>query len=171
MPELLEKEPHGPWYYEQIDLGYNYRLTDIQCALIISQLDKLPLFSARRKEIVKRYNEAFAEIPELFVQHEIPESDTTRHLYILRIRPEMLAIDRKGFFEALGAENICCNVHYIPVYYHPYYEKLGYKKGICPNAEKLYDEMLSLPLYYGMTDQDVEDVINAVKKIVAYYRK
>ncbi len=171
MPNLLEREPHGPWYYEQIDLGYNYRLTDIQCALIMSQLDKLTMFSNRRKAIVEQYNQAFSEMPELFVQQEIPESDTTRHLYILRIRPEMLNVDRKGFFEALAAENICCNVHYIPVYYHPYYEKLGYKKGICPNAEKLYDEMLSLPLYYGMTDQDVEDVISAVKKIVAYYRK
>lgn len=169
--KLLEREPHGPWYYEQIDLGYNYRMTDIQCALILSQLDKLDLFQARRKEIVERYNQAFMEIPELFVQQEIPESDTTRHLYILRIRPEKLTIDRKGFFEALGAENICCNVHYIPVYYHPYYEKLGYKKGICPNAEKLYDEILSLPLYYSLTDQDVEDVICAVKKIVAFYRK
>lgn len=169
--KLLEREPHGPWYYEQIDLGYNYRLTDIQCALILSQLDKLELFQARRKEIVERYNQAFMEVPELFVQQEIPESDTTRHLYILRIRPEKLTIDRKGFFEALGAENICCNVHYIPVYYHPYYEKLGYKKGICPNAEKLYDEILSLPLYYSLTDQDVEDVICAVKKIAAFYRK
>lgn len=168
---LLEREPHGPWYYEQVDLGYNYRLTDIQCALILSQLDKLELFQARRKEIVERYNQAFMEVPELFVQQEIPESDTTRHLYILRIRPEKLAIDRKRFFEALGAENICCNVHYIPVYYHPYYEKLGYKKGICPNAEKLYDEILSLPLYYSLTDQDVEDVICAVKKIAAFYRK
>ena len=168
---LLEREPHGPWYYEQIDLGYNYRLTDIQCALILSQLDKFELFQARRKEIVERYNQAFMEVPELFVQQEIPESDTTRHLYILRIRPEKLTIDRKGFFEALGAENICCNVHYIPVYYHPYYEKLGYKKGICPNAEKLYDEILSLPLYYSLTDQDVEDVICAVKKIAAFYRK
>ena len=168
---LLEREPHGPWYYEQVDLGYNYRLTDIQCALILSQLDKLELFQARRKEIVERYNQAFMEVPELFVQQEIPESDTTRHLYILRIRPEKLTIDRKGFFEALGAENICCNVHYIPVYYHPYYEKLGYKKGICPNAEKLYDEILSLPLYYSLTDQDVEDVICAVKKIAAFYRK
>ena len=120
---------------------------------------------------MERYNQAFRELPELFVQEEIPESDTTRHLYILRIRPEKLTIDRKGFFEALGAENICCNVHYIPVYYHPYYEKLGYKKGICPNAEKLYDEMLSLPLYYSMTDKDVEDVICAVKKIAEYYRK
>lgn len=169
--KLLEREPHGPWYYEQIDLGYNYRLTDIQCALILSQLDKFELFQARRKEIVERYNQAFMEVPELFVQQEIPESDTTRHLYILRIRPEKLTIDRKGFFEALGAENICCNVHYIPVYYHPYYEKLGYKKGICPNAEKLYDEILSLPLYYSLTDQDVEDVICAVKKIAAFYRK
>lgn len=171
VPSLLERESHGPWYYEQIDLGYNYRMTDIQCALILSQLDKLTMFSNRRKEIVERYNQAFAQIPELFVQQEIPESDTTRHLYILRIRPEKLSIDRKGFFEALGAENICCNVHYIPVYYHPYYEKLGYKKGICSNAEKLYDEIISLPLYYAMTDQDVEDVICAVKKIATYYRK
>lgn len=169
--KLLERKSHGPWYYEQIDLGYNYRLTDIQCALILSQLDKLELFRARRREIVERYNQAFLEIPELFVQQEIPESDTTRHLYILRIRPEKLSIDRKGFFEALGAENICCNVHYIPVYYHPYYEKLGYKKGICPNAEKLYEEIISLPLYYSLTEQDVEDVICAVKKIAEYYRK
>ena len=168
---LLEHEPHGPWYYEQIDLGYNYRITDIQCALILSQLDKLPMFSKRRKEIVKKYNEAFSKIPELFVQKEIPESDTTRHLYILRIRPELLNTDRKGFFEALAAENICCNVHYIPVYWHPYYEKLGYKKGLCPNAEKLYWEMLSLPLYYSLTDKDVDDVIKAVEKIVNYYRK
>lgn len=169
--KLLEKDSHGPWYYEQIDLGYNYRITDIQCALILSQMDKLEKFSKRRREIVQRYNEAFSQIPELFVQQEIPESDTTRHLYILRIRPELLNIDRKGFFEAMGAENICCNVHYIPVYWHPYYEKLGYPKGLCPNAEKLYSEILSLPLYYSLTDKDVEDVITAVKKIVDYYKK
>ena len=146
-------------------------MTDIQAALILSQLDKLPMFSKRRKEIVARYNEAFSEIPELFVQQEIPESDTTRHLYILRICPEKLNIDRAGFFAAMGAENINCNVHYIPVYYHPYYEHLGYRRGLCPNAEKLYDEILSLPLYYGLTDQDVDDVIHAVIKIVDYYRK
>ena len=169
--ELLENESHGGWYYEQIDLGYNYRMTDIQCALILSQLDKLKMFSDRRKQIVNRYNEAFSRIPELFVQQEIPQSDTTRHLYILRIRPEMLNIDRKGFFEALAAENICCNVHYIPVYWHPHYQRLGYQKGICPNAEKLYNEMMSLPLYYSMTDSDVEDVIKAVGKIVDYYKK
>ncbi|MBD5470240.1 MAG: UDP-4-amino-4,6-dideoxy-N-acetyl-beta-L-altrosamine transaminase [Lachnospiraceae bacterium] len=167
---FYENESHGPWYHEQIDLGYNYRITDIQCALILSQLDKLERFAKRRREIVERYNEAFRKLPELFVQEEIAESDTVRHLYILRIVPERLKIDRRGFFEALAAENIACNVHYIPVYWHPYYENLGYQKGLCPNAEKLYNEILSLPLYYSLTDDDVADVIAAVEKIVAYYK-
>ena len=166
---LLEHEPEGGWYYEQIDLGYNYRITDMQAALIISQLDKLQMFSRRRKEIVARYNEAFSKLPQIAVQKEIPESDTTRHLYILRLVPEKLKIGRKEFFDALAAENICCNVHYIPTYYFPYYQKLGFAKGICPKAEKLYEEMLSIPLYYAMTDKDVEDVIRAVTKIVEYY--
>lgn len=169
--EQMRHEPEGPWYYEQVELGYNYRMTDMQAALIISQLDKLPMFIRRRKEIVAKYNEAFSNMPELFVQREIPESDTTRHLYILRIVSEKLTIDRKEFFEALGAENICCNVHYIPVYYFPYYEKLGYHKGLCPHAEKLYEEIITLPLYYAMSDADVESVIEAVKKIVAFYRR
>ncbi len=165
----MEHSSDGPWYYEQIDLGYNYRMTDIQAALLISQLDKLPMFSARRKEIVAKYNEAFSKLPQIAVQKEIPESDTTRHLYILRLVPEKLKINRKEFFDALGAENVCCNVHYIPTYYFPYYERLGYQKGICPKAEKLYEEMISLPLYYGMSDQDVEDVIQAVTKIATHY--
>lgn len=169
-PKLMEHEPDGPWYYEQIALGMNYRMTDMQAALIISQLNKLPRFMERRKAVVKAYNEAFSRLPQLFVQQEIPESDTTRHLYILRIRPEKLTIDRKQFFEALAAENICCNVHYIPTYYFPYYEKLGYKRGLCPKAEKLYAEEISLPLYYAMTDQDVEDVIRAVTRIAEYFK-
>ena len=163
---LMVNEPDGAWYYEQIELSTNYRLTDIQAALVSSQIDKLPQFKARRQEIVKKYNEAFSKLPEIFVQEEIPESDTARHLYILRIRPEKLTIGRAEFFEYMKAENICCNVHYIPVYYHPYYQKLGYEKGLCPKAEKLYDEMMSLPLYYSMTDKDVEDVIKAVYKVV-----
>ncbi len=168
---LMENEPDGPWYYEQIALGMNYRMTDMQAALIISQLDKLSRFSARRKEIVKAYDEAFQKLSQLFVQKEIPQSDTTRHLYVLRIRPEKLSIDRKQFFEALAAENICCNVHYIPTYYFPYYQKLGYKRGLCPKAEKLYEEIISLPLYYAMTDKDVNDVIDAVTRIAEYYQK
>lgn len=169
--EQMQHEPDGAWYYEQVDLGYNYRMTDMQAALIISQLDKLPMFAARRKEIVAKYNEAFAGMPALSIQREIPESDTTRHLYILRIVPERLKIDRRQFFDALAAENVCCNVHYIPVYYFPYYEKLGYCRGLCPNAEKLYEEIITLPLYYAMSDGDVESVIEAVTKIVTFYRK
>lgn len=169
-PRQMEHEPDGPWYYEQTALGMNYRMTDMQAALVISQLDKLPMFSKRRKEIVKAYNESFSKLPQIIVQKEIPESDTTRHLYILRLDLSQLKIDRKQFFEALYAENICCNVHYIPIYYFPYYEKLGYKRGICPKAEKLYEDIISLPLYYAMTDEDVQDVIDAVTKIAEYYR-
>lgn len=167
----MEKEPEGGWYYEQISLGYNYRMTDMQAALLISQLDKLDQFSKRRKEIVKAYDAAFAKFPQLQIQEEIPESDTTRHLYLLRLRPETMTINRKEMFDALAAENIMCNVHYIPTYYFPHYQRLGYKKGLCPRAEKLYEEMISLPLYYGMTDQDVQDVIHAVEKLVNYYKK
>ena len=159
------------WYNEQIELGYNYRMTEFQAALLCSQLKKLSKFSARRKEIVEKYNEAFAGMPEIVVQREIPESETTRHLYILRLNPERLSCDRRQFFDALYAENICPQVHYLPVYYHSYYEKLGYQKGICPNAEKYYDEVMSIPLYYTLTDAEVEDVIRAVKKVVDYYKK
>ena len=169
--ELMENESDGPWYYEQINLGYNYRMTDIQAGLILSQLDKLEKFSSRRKELVERYNKAFENNDAIIVQEEIPESDTTRHLYILRINPDKLTINRREFFDALAAENVCCNVHYIPVYYFPHYKRLGYEKGLCPKAEKLYDEMITLPLYYGMSDQDCDDVIMAVEKIVAYYHK
>ena len=165
----MENEPDGPWYYEQTALGMNYRMTDIQAALLISQLDKLPLFIKRRKEIVRTYNEAFSKLPQIIVQKEIPESDTTRHLYILRLNLSKLTIDRRQFFEALAAENICCNVHYIPTYYFPYYQRIGYEKGLCPKAEKLYKEIISLPLYYAMTDKDVQDVICAVTKIANYY--
>lgn len=161
--EKLEK---GSWYYEQTDLGYNYRMTDIQAALLISQLDKLEIFKKRRKEIVEAYNSAFREISQLIVQKEIPESDTVRHLYILRFNTKELGLSRKEIFDALYAENICCNVHYIPVYWLEYYRQLGYEKGLCPNAEAVYEEIISLPLYFDMTDSDIEDVINSVRKII-----
>jgi len=160
-----------PWYNEQVSYGYNYRLTEIQAALLISQLDKLELFSRRRKEIVARYDAAFSRIPQLQVQREIPESDTTRHLYILRLRGETLRCARREFFDALWAEGIHSQVHYLPVYWHSYYESLGYERGLCPEAERYSQEVMSLPLYYSLTDQDVEDVIHIVKKLIDYYRK
>ncbi|MGN0347096.1 MAG: UDP-4-amino-4,6-dideoxy-N-acetyl-beta-L-altrosamine transaminase [Lachnospiraceae bacterium] len=169
--ELMENVPEGAWYYEQIGLGMNYRMTDIQAALVLSQLDKLQQFSDRRKAIVEKYNAAFEDLDGVIVQKEIPESETTRHLYILQLDLQKLTCSRREFFDAMAAENVCCNVHYIPVYYFPYYEKLGYRKGLCPNAEKLYEGIMSIPLYYSLTEQDTDDVIRAVKKLVAYYHK
>lgn len=169
--EEMVRPTDAGWYYEQVDLGYNYRITDFQAALLISQLDKLPRFSARRKEIVAKYNEAFSDMPEIFVQREIEESDSTRHLYILRLNLEKLNCDRKEFYNAMCAENTCTQVNYIPVYYHPYYEKLGYQKGLCPQAEKFYEEVVSIPLYAALSDAEVDEVIAAVKKIVTHYRK
>ncbi len=167
----MSGKPEGGWYYEQMELGMNYRMTDIQAALLGSQLDRLETFAKRRREIVRMYDEAFQEMPEIIVQKEIPQSDTVRHLYLLRLNPERLKAGRKEIFDALTAENIGCNVHYIPVYYFPYYQKLGYQKGLCPNAEALYERLITIPLYFGMSDEDVQNVIQAVKKVLNYYRK
>lgn len=169
--ELMVNKKMGDWYYEQIELGYNYRITDIQASLITSQLDKLTRFKKRRQEIVAKYNRAFSDLPGIILQKEIEESDTTRHLYIIQLDLEQLIVGRKEIFDALKAENICCNVHYIPIYYFPYYRRMGYKKGICPNAEKLYERILTIPLYPAMTDEDVDCVIKAVKKVIGFYLK
>lgn len=170
--DWMMDDPHeGPWYYEQIALGYNYRITDFQAALIISQMKKLDKFIARRKEIVQIYNEAFADIPGIIIQKEIPQSDTCRHLYIIRLDFVKLNCTRREFFDAMSAENIQCQIHYVPVYWFPYYQQLGYEKGLCPKAEEVYKGIMSIPLYPKMTDQDVQDVILAVKKIVAWYKK
>lgn len=169
--EWMDKPSEGGWYYQQVDLGYNYRITDMQAALLSSQLDKLEHFARRRKELVKRYDEAFREIPEIIVQREIPESDTVRHLYIIQLDLEKLTCSRKEVYDALQAEGVGVNVHYIPAYFFPYYQNLGYKMGSCPNAERLYERIISIPLFYSMTDEDQEKVIVAVKKVIDYYRR
>lgn len=170
-PEEMLEDPEGIWYYEQQELGFNYRITDFQAALITSQMSKLDMFVERRKAIVDRYNEAFAEFPEIILQKDIPQADTCRHLYIIQLDPEKLSCTRREFFDALSAENVQPQVMYIPVYWFPYYQKLGYERGLCPKAEKLYSRILSLPLYPKMTEQDIADVIHAVKKVVENYRK
>jgi len=124
-----------------------------------------------RKEIVKRYDEAFSKLPEIIVQKEIPESDTCRHLYIIRLNLDKLKCSRREFFDAMSAENIQCQIHYVPVYWFHYYQHLGYEKGICPNAEEVYKAIISIPLYPAISDQDVEDVIHSVKKVVNNYKK
>lgn len=169
---MMEDAPHeGEWYYEQISMGFNYRMTDFQAALLVSQLGKLDAFKKRRQEIVNKYNEAFKDVPGIIVQKEIPESDTCRHLYIIRLDLDKLACTRREFYDAMSAENVQCQIHYVPVYWFPFYRHMGYEKGICTNAEKIYKGILSIPLYPMLTDSDIDDVICAIKKIVTYYAK
>jgi perosamine synthetase len=168
--ELMD-EDHGPWYYEQVDLGYNYRLTDLQCALGISQMDKLDSFIARRREIVSKYNEAFSELEEINTPFEEEFSNSGWHIYVITLNLDKLAVGRKEVFEALQKENIGVNVHYLPVYLHPYYKNLGYEKGLCPVAEDIYNRMITIPLFPAMTENDVQDVITAVKKVINAYRR
>ncbi len=168
----MEEAPHeGSWYYEQVSLGYNYRMTDFQAALLLNQLKKLDRFVERRKEIVRRYNEAFRDIPEIILQEEIQESNTCRHLYIIRLDLERLTCTRRQFFDAMSAENVQCQIHYVPVYWFPYYKHLGYERGLCPNAEEIYKGIMSIPLYPKMSDSDVQDVIMAVRKVAGNYGK
>lgn len=169
--QMEEKIIEGPWYYEMIAEGYNYRMTDFQAALLMSQLNKLERFSNRRKEIVAKYDAAFSKLPQIFVQKTIPQSDTTRHLYIIQLKLDQLNCTRRQFFDAMAAENVQCQVHYIPVYWFPFYQHKGYKKGLCPKAEEMYKGIMSIPLYPAMTDADVDDVIHAVTKVVEYYKK
>jgi UDP-4-amino-4,6-dideoxy-N-acetyl-beta-L-altrosamine transaminase len=152
----------GGWYYEQLDLGYNCRITDIQCALGKSQLTKLARFAARRAEIVARYNGAFADLP-LDTQKTPEWSDPVRHLYTIRLHDATL---RRAAFDCLRGKNIGVNVHYIPVYLHPYYERLGYRRGLCPNAEDAYERLITIPLYPAMTDAHVAYVIDCVREAV-----
>ncbi|WP_088548177.1 UDP-4-amino-4,6-dideoxy-N-acetyl-beta-L-altrosamine transaminase [Paenibacillus aquistagni] len=161
----------GPWYYEMHDLGYNYRMTDMQAALGSSQLHKLDSFVEARRKIACIYNEAFAEIEGLVIPYQADDSASSWHLYVIQWKPEYFTVDRKVLFEAMRDEGIGVHVHYIPVYKQPYYQSLGYDMDKCPVAERYYATAMTLPLYPKMTDQDVYDVISAVKKVVLKYRK
>ncbi|QPA30688.1 UDP-4-amino-4,6-dideoxy-N-acetyl-beta-L-altrosamine transaminase [Thermaerobacillus caldiproteolyticus] len=156
----------GPWYYEMVDLGYNYRMTDLQAALGISQMDKLDYFIERRREIANMYNEAFKTMDSVIMPIQLEGTQSGWHLYMLQLKLDKLKRSRREIFESLRAENIGVHVHYIPVYWHPYYQKLGYKKGICPKAEQWYEQALTLPIFPKMTDEDVNDVIEAMKRNV-----
>ncbi|MFH0770601.1 MAG: UDP-4-amino-4,6-dideoxy-N-acetyl-beta-L-altrosamine transaminase [Candidatus Peregrinibacteria bacterium] len=168
-----ERQERGSWYYEMIDLGNNYRLTDLQCALGLTELPRIPAETARRQEIAGRYDQAFAPLREIVAPLVVrPEVSHAYHLYVVRLRPGALSAPRAEIFRALRAENIGVNVHYIPVHLHPFYRKrFGTKEGMFPVAEQAYEEILSLPLFAGMTDSDATDVIEAVMKVIAYYRK
>lgn len=162
-------ENHGPWYYEMQFLGYNYRMTDFQAALGVSQLKKLDSFVSRRKKYVEMYNEAFENVPQLTIPFQHENSDSSWHLYIIKLDLDALKASRKQIFEALQAKNIGVNVHYIPVHLLPFYKDMGHKEGDYPVAEGLYERIITLPLFPAMEEQDVLDVIKAVKETIRAY--
>ena len=151
----------GPWFYQQFDLGYNYRITDIQCALGCSQMKKLDRFLARRKEIVARYNEAFADCDNIITPYQLSDTESGWHLYIVQVKN----CDRRQVFEAMREKKIGVNVHYIPVYMHPYYQEHGYENVHCANAEEIYSHIISLPLYPGLTSEQQDYVIDTLKSL------
>lgn len=160
--ENLMTRNDGSWFYQQLDLGYNYRITDIQCALGCSQMRKLDRFLARRKEIVTRYNEAFADCENIIIPYQLPETESGWHLYIVQVKN----CDRRKVFEALREHGIAVNVHYIPVYLHPYYQEHGYKDVHCRNAEEVYSHIISLPLYPTLTEEQQQYVIETLKHVI-----
>ncbi len=165
-----QRQSQDTWEYEIHDLGYNYRLTDVQCALGRSQLKKLPQWVARRQEIAAKYDEAFANLSGGTPLTQKDDRTRGRHLYVGLVDPDVLSVGRKEVFEALRAEGIGVNVHYIPVHMQDLYKKkLGTKEGMCPVAEDAYSRMITLPLFTKMTDEDASDVIKAVEKICAAY--
>lgn len=151
----------GPWFYQQFDLGYNYRITDIQCALGCSQMKKLDRFLACRKEIVARYNEAFADCDNIITPYQLSDTESGWHLYIIQVKN----CDRRQVFENMREKGIGVNVHYIPVYMHPYYQEHGYETVHCANAEEIYSHIISLPLYPGLTFEQQDYVIDALKSL------
>lgn len=163
--DFRQREKLGSWAYEMVALGYNYRLSDLQCALAASQLRKLPGWVARRQEIASRYDSAFAEATAFRPLTVRPGVAHGYHLYVIRLRA---GVDRGAFFTALRAQGIGANVHYAPVYLHPFYRgKFGTGPGLCPAAETAYGQILTLPVFPGMTDADVADVIAAVQLVAS----
>lgn len=152
----------GPWYYEQIDLGYNYRMTDIQAALGASQLDRVDKFLEKRRKIAARYDEAFSDIDGIEIPKQAENVNSAYHLYVIKVDKSI----RKDLFEYLRKNNIGVNVHYIPVYTFPYYRENGYQNVKCENAEKLYETMISIPIYYDLTEEEQEYVINKIKEYI-----
>ena len=169
--DARQRQSAGQWHYEMVLLGFNYRLTDIACALGIEQLKKLDANLARRRQIAARYTAAFGEMPGVVAPAVRPDVDPAWHLYPIRLARGKSTVERGKVFQALRGENIGVNVHYIPVHLHPYYrERFGYRGREYPVAEGAYERLISLPMFHGMSDQDAEDVIRAVEKVMSYFR-
>ncbi|MGE4440206.1 MAG: UDP-4-amino-4,6-dideoxy-N-acetyl-beta-L-altrosamine transaminase [Desulfomicrobium sp.] len=164
-PSVMIHEPDGPWYYQQIDLGYNYRMTELQAALGVSQMKRLDEFVSRRHSLARRYDKMLADYP-VITPWQHPDSYSGLHLYVIRLNPNQTDRPRFKVFESLRRQGIGVNVHYIPVHTQPYYRKLGFKPGDFPQAENYYAEAISLPMFHAMTDTQQDSVVEALGKAV-----
>jgi len=170
--DARQRQAKGQWYYEMADLGYNYRLTDIGCALGLSQMRKLEGNLSRRRRIADLYRAGLKDIPGIILPAVRNDVLPAWHLYPIRFNPSSFRAGRADIFAALRAENIGVNVHYIPVHTHPYYrQRFGYKGGEYPVAEAAYETLISLPMFHAMSDEDVQDVIEAVERVFRWYSK
>lgn len=164
--DLMTQEADGPWYYQQIELGFNYRMTDMQAALGCSQMDSLDEFVARRRYLVKRYNEKLKNLP-LRTPYQDEAANPSWHIYIIRVDFTKVKLSKKEIFARMRDRGIVLNLHYIPVHTQPYYQKLGFQKGDFPVSEKYYEEAITLPLYYDLIDEQQDEVIEALKEVLA----
>ncbi len=165
-----QRELQGSWFYEMTDLGFNYRLSDLQCALGLSQLARLDGWMAQRQALARRYDEEFSKIPEVTPLVTRPEVEHAYHLYVIRLSANGLAKYRQEIFANLRAAGVGVNVHYIPVHLHPYYQRtFETRPGLCPKAELAYEQILSLPLFPAMTSSDVDDIVGVIAETVATF--
>jgi UDP-4-amino-4,6-dideoxy-N-acetyl-beta-L-altrosamine transaminase len=164
--QFMEDESDGPWYYQQIELGMNYRMTDIQAALGLSQLDRIDEFVVRRRELVYRYNELFSDFP-LTIPWPNSDAHSAFHLYVIRLKLDKIKKTRREVFESLREKGIGVNVHYIPVHTQPYYRRLGFSYGQFPEAERYYQEAITLPLYPSLSDKEQDYVIASLYEILS----
>ena len=164
-PALMTQEMDGPWYYQQVALGYNYRMTDIQAALGVSQMTRLNQYVAKRHEIAARYNELLRDLPvTLPWQH--PDSYSAYHLYVIRLQLDKMQATHLQVFETLRANNIMVNLHYIPVHRQPYYQQMGFKQGGYPDAEQYYREAISIPMHVNLTEEELQFVATSLREAV-----
>lgn len=163
-PALMTKVPDGPWYYQQIDLGFNYRMTELQAALGLSQMTRLDDFVARRHQLAFQYDTALQDLP-LTLPWQHPDSYSGLHLYVIRIEDDS-PLEHKQVFEALRERGVGVNLHYIPIHLQPYYQELGFKVGDFPNAEQYYARAISIPMFHGMTDDEQNFVIQTIQDVL-----
>lgn len=165
-PKLMTRIADGPWYYQQIDLGFNYRMTDMQAALGYSQMQKVDEFVTRRRYLARRYNELFKNIRAIRLPYQGQDTDSSWHLYVVQVDFSKISKNKNQIFAEMKEKGICLNLHYIPVHTQPYYENLGFKDGDFPNSEKYYEEAFTLPLYYSLTDEQQDHIVKSLVEVL-----